>query len=175
MHRSPPALLVTEPLLQILQNSSFHRAFSSILCFLNARRWKSEAALPTHRRRPQAPYRMRYRSFPRLPRGSTSPDFHALMYGYASLQQTAQTTADGGFHGFSATYAMVSPVSTRSPISRHGSNKPSAGARRTRFCRVAADHTGNARIRQRRTRIQHPSECMPAHGLNSPRDSLRLP
>ena len=27
--------------------------------------------------------------------------FHALMYGYASLQQTAQTAADGGFHGFS--------------------------------------------------------------------------
>ena len=34
------------------------------------------------------------------------------------------------------------------------------------LCRVTADHTGNARIRQRRTRIQHPSECMPAHGLN---------
>ncbi len=88
------------------------------------------------------------------------------MYGYASLQQTAQAAGDGGFHGFSRN--VRDGVSCLDQIADLTARLEQAVCRGTQnaLCRVAADHTGNARIRQRRTRIQHPSECMPAHGLN---------
>ena len=92
--------------------------------------------------------------------------FHALMYGYASLQQTAQTAADGGFHGFSRNVRDgVSRLDQIADLTARLEQAVCRGAQNA-LCRVAAYHTGNARIRQRRTRIQHPSECMPAHGLN---------
>ena len=74
--------------------------------------------------------------------------FHALMYGYTSLQQTAQTAADGGFHGFSGN--ICDGVSRLDQIADLTARLEQAVCRGTQnaLCRVAAYHTGNARIWQ---------------------------
>ena len=92
---------------------------------------------------------MRYRSY-RLPRGSTSPDLATPTYWYTSLQQTAQTAGDGGFHGFSRNVRRWCLLLNQ--IANFMARLEQAVCRGTQnaLCRVT-DHTGNARIRQRRT------------------------
>ena len=73
--------------------------------------------------------------------------FHALMYGYASLQQTAQTAGDGGFHGFSRNVRDgVSRLDQIADLTARLEQAVCRGAQNA-LCRVAAYHTGNARIR----------------------------
>ena len=101
--------------------------------------------------------------------------FHTLMYRYASLQQTAQTAGDGGFHGFSRN--ICDGVSRLDQIADLTARLEQAVCRGTQnaLCRVAAYHTGNAVFGSGEPVLQHPSDVYARAWSQPPRDSLHRP